>query len=232
MRKVKSVVLITLAGMMLATCRHEIPFPINTNPVNPPVNSGSCSADSVYFANTILPIISSNCAKSGCHDQLTHKEGLILNNYSGIRSIVQPFNASNSKLYKVIITTNPGDVMPPPPAAPLSASNISAIQKWINQGARNNQCNASCDTAVFTYSGAVVPLVNTFCKGCHNPASLGGGVDLSTYVSVKSVASTGRLVGSIKHNAGYVPMPQGGNQLQDCQIRQIEKWIQAGMLNN
>ena len=74
--------------------------------------------------------------------------------------------------------------------------------------------------------------MNTYCKGCHNPASLGGGIDLSTYDGVKTVALNGRLSGSINHLAGFVAMPQGGNKLQECQIKQIEKWIAGGALNN
>lgn len=218
--------------ILLVTCRHEIPVPAGTSQGEPPAITGNCSPDSVYFANTILPIISSNCAKSGCHDPARHVEGLVLNNYGGIMRIVQPGNASGSKLYRVITTTSSGDVMPPPPAPRLSAADIAAIQKWINQGARNNQCTAACDTARFTYSGAVAPIMNMYCKGCHNPTSLGGNIDLSTYTTVKWIAGTGRLMGSINQLPGYAAMPKGGNKLQSCQIRQIEKWIQSGMPNN
>ena len=232
MRKVKFIVLAVVMAVLVATCRHELPPPLNTTGGPPPVISGSCNPDSVYFANTILPLISSNCAMSGCHDPGSHKEGLVLNNYSGIMRLVVPGNAGGSKLFKVITTTNPGDVMPPPPHSRLSTANIAAIQKWINQGAKNNQCSPPCDTALFTYSGAISPMFNTYCKGCHNPSSLGGGVDLSSYATVKAIASTGRLMGSIKHSPGYIPMPQGGNKLQDCQVREVEKWIQSGMPNN
>jgi mono/diheme cytochrome c family protein len=75
-------------------------------------------------------------------------------------------------------------------------------------------------------------LINTYCKGCHNPNSLGGSIDLSAYNGVKAVAINGRLMGSINHASGFVAMPQGGNKLQDCQIQQVEKWIQAGSPNN
>jgi cytochrome c553 len=85
---------------------------------------------------------------------------------------------------------------------------------------------------VFTYSGAVLPLMNTYCKGCHNPSSLGGGIDVSTYASVKAIATNGKLMGSIRHTAGYVAMPQGSSKLSDCKIQQIQKWIFAGTLNN
>ena len=219
-------------ALLVATCKHEIPLPVDQNSGPPPVNSGNCSADSVYFANAILPIISSSCAMSGCHDPVSHKEGFVLNNYSGIMRLVKPGNASESKLYKVITTRSSEDIMPPPPHPPLSSANITAIQKWIAQGAKNNQCNAACDTSIFTYSAAVVPILNTYCKGCHNPGSPGGGIDLSNYNSVKAVATSGRLMGSINHLPGFKAMPQGGNKLQECQIKQIEKWIQSGSLNN
>jgi Planctomycete cytochrome C len=234
--KLKLIISLLMLVLLMVTCKHELPFPVSGtggagSGSNPPAGS-TCSPDTVYFVNVILPLISSNCAMSGCHDPATHRSGLVLNNYSGIMSIVRAGNASGSKLYEVISTTNKGDIMPPPPNAALSSSNISLIQKWINQGAKNNQCSGGCDTSTFTYSGAVIPLISTYCKGCHNPASLGGGIDLSSYTGVKTVALDGRLTGSITQATGYKPMPQGGNKLQDCQITQIEKWINAGAQNN
>jgi hypothetical protein len=218
--------------LLFASCKHQIPFADNQGNQVPPVVTGTCSPDSVYFTNSVLPLISSGCALSGCHDPGRHEEGLVLNSYSGIMKIVLIGDASASKLYKVITNPDPGDVMPPPPHARFSATDIALVQKWINQGARNNQCKVECDTTVFTFSGAVMPLINTFCKGCHNPASLGGGIDLSNYNTIKLVATSGKLMGSIKHAPGFVAMPQGGSQLQDCQIRQIEKWIASGVNNN
>ena len=155
-----------------------------------------------------------------------------MNNYSGIISLVQPGNARASKLYQVISAVGGEDVMPPPPHSHFTSQQIATIQKWINQGATNNQCMASCDTTVFGFSQAVLPILNNFCKGCHNPASLGGGIDLSTYNAIKAVAVDGRLLGSITHAAGFMPMPKGGNKLDDCQVKQIEKWIQSGVPNN
>lgn len=231
--KCKLTALILFLSLLLITCKHEIPFSKDiSNGNDPVVNSGACSPDSVYFANVILPLISSNCAISGCHDPVTHEDGLVLNSYAGIMAITRSGNARESKLYRVITTSDQGDVMPPPPHSPLSSSNKDAVLKWINQGAKNNLCTDACDTTAFTFSATVVPLINNYCKGCHNPASLGGGIDLSSYSGIKSVAVNGKLMGSITHSPGYVAMPQGGNKLQDCQVKQIEKWIKAGLNNN
>ena len=46
-----------------------------TQPSTPVVVT--CSPDTVYFSQTILPLITSNCAMSGCHDAISHKEGVI-----------------------------------------------------------------------------------------------------------------------------------------------------------
>jgi hypothetical protein len=92
--------------------------------------------------------------------------------------------------------------------------------------------NDTCGTLVFTYSGAIAPLLNTNCIRCHNATTTRAGINLSTYEGVKTVALNGRLLGSIKKETGYKPMPPGNTKLPGCQIRQIEKWVRAGAENN
>jgi hypothetical protein len=90
----------------------------------------------------------------------------------------------------------------------------------------------TCGITVFTYSGAVAPLMTTSCTRCHNATTSRAGINLTTYDGVKAVALNGRLLGSIKKEAGFKPMPPGNTKLPDCQIRQIQKWVQAGAPNN
>lgn len=71
---------------------------------------------------------------------------------------------------------------------------------------------------------------NVLCR-LHNPNSAGGSVILTTYSGTQVVALNGKLVGSVTHAVGSIPMPQGG-KLSDCQIIQIRKWVGAGALNN
>ncbi|MFC0774153.1 hypothetical protein [Terrimonas alba] len=230
-------VIIAVGAMVITfyACRHQIPFPNtsgtgNDNGGNPPAVS-TCSADTVYFVNEIMPIISSNCTMSGCHDNITHADGVNLTSYANIKRYVTAGNAGDSKLYKVIIKTD-GDRMPPPPMAPLTQDQKDKIAKWINQGALNNNCTASCDTSVFTYSRAIKPIMDNKCRGCHNPSSLGGNIDVSTYSAVKVIALNGKLFGSVSHQPGYSPMPKNAAKLSDCEISQIQKWINGGSLNN
>jgi hypothetical protein len=223
--------LILFLLILFFSCKHEIP---PQNLTDPPVAGGTqtCSADTVYFQNKVLPLINSSCAMSGCHDAVTRKEGINLSSYANIIATggVKPGDPANSKLYKVLNRTG-SDRMPPPPAAAFTQTQKDIIYKWILQGAGNNACN-DCDTTVFTYNAGIAPIINTYCKGCHNASSLGGGIDLSIYTGVKNIAANGKLEGSITHATGYSAMPQGSAKLSDCRITQIKKWIAAGALNN
>jgi uncharacterized membrane protein len=226
--------------VMLNACRHEIPLPATGTGGSTggsgggggtPVPVSTCSPDSVYFASQVLPVISSNCTMSGCHDAITHADGVNLTTYTLIMRYVVPGNASNSKLYTVLNKSG-SDRMPQPPKPALTTAQKALIQKWINQGAKNNNCIGSCDTATFTFSGAVKVIMDNKCTGCHNPSSLGGNIDLSTYSAVRIVALSGKLNGSVSQQPGYSPMPKNSTKLSDCEIRQIQKWIAAGSLNN
>ena len=224
-----------LAAMALTSifiaCKHEPEL----QPAPTPITGGtqSCSADTVYFQNKVLPLIVSSCAKSGCHDAISKEDGVELTSYDKIMTTgkVRPGNPGESKLYKVLNETDPDKVMPRPPSAPLTAAEKNIIYKWILQGANNNACN-DCDSSTFTYSGALVPIINTHCKGCHNPSFISGGLDLTTYASVRAIALNGKLMGSVDHLPGFPAMPKGGTKLSDCKITQIRKWIAAGSPNN
>jgi Planctomycete cytochrome C len=221
-------------------CVHEpfAPPPIPEPPVvvNPGNTGGYVGTPCVYqgvcFESVILPIYVSSCARSKCHDVKTRKADRILDSYANIlKGGITPGNHTSSKLYKVLFATE-SDQMPPLPDTQLSKAQKDSIAKWIDQGAKNTvKCNCSCDTTQFKYATIVQPLIQNYCVGCHNPNSLGGNVDLSTYTLTKSAATSGKLVGSVKQQATFSPMPKNG-KLSDCQIIQISKWVQAGSLNN
>ncbi|MDP2336331.1 MAG: c-type cytochrome domain-containing protein [Bacteroidota bacterium] len=226
-----SIFSVLFAGIAIAytACKHEIPAFPDADTSTPSVITISCSTDSVYFANTIQPLLVSGCAMSGCHDAITHKEGINLTTYTGVMKEVNAGNASNSSLYKSMVRTD-DERMPPSPAAAFTADQLTKVRSWINQGAKNNGCN-SCDTTSFKFTATIKPLIQTKCQGCHNPASLGGGIDLSTYAGIKSSAASGKLYGSVIWANGFFKMPQN-SKLPACEITQIKKWIAAGSLNN
>ncbi len=199
----------------------------------PPKPAVDCSPDTVYFKQTILPLVTSNCAKSGCHDAISHKEGVVLTDYSNIMREVKVSSPASSDLYKCLNKTG-DERMPPAPAAEFSLSNKALLLKWIQQGAKNNSCSntANCDTVNVTYNASVAPILKTYCVGCHSATSPSAGVDLSTFAGVKVQAANGRLIGSITHAVGYKPMPSSTSKLGSCEINQIQVWITKGTLNN
>ncbi|HEX8427757.1 hypothetical protein [Hymenobacter sp.] len=90
----------------------------------------------------------------------------------------------------------------------------------------------TCNTANVTYALTVAPLLQKNCTSCHNSNFAGGRINLSTYDQVRTVALSGRLMGSVDHEAGYSPMPKGGTKLDDCDISQLRKWVTDGAVNN
>ncbi len=237
-------ILFTLVAFIAAfnACQH---VPDSTTLVDPnapgpgtpggPVSGGgqTCSTDTVYFQNKVLPLLISSCAKSGCHDAASHQDGVELTSYEKIMATadVDPGDPNGSDLYEVLNEDDPDKVMPRPPNNPLTAAEKQLIRNWILQGAKNNACN-DCDTATITWSGAVLPIINTHCKGCHNPAFLSAGLDLTSYANVRTIGLNGKFEGVVNHLPGYPAMPRGAAKLDDCKITQIQKWIDAGAQNN
>ncbi len=228
--------------MMLPACEHDTVAPITPDPgdtiVNPIDTTGvPCDPNIVYFEQELLPILKSNCAKSGCHDAITHEKGLILDNYQNVMAsgIVRPFDLNDSELYEVITETDPDKVMPEPPNQRLTTSQIALIAQWIEQGAKNETCDdmaGVCNTEGVSYSAFVAPLLSTFCVGCHSGVSPSGNIVLNLHSGVQTVALNGRLVGAITWANGYQKMPQGSNKLSDCNIDKIKAWISDGAQNN
>lgn len=197
--------------------------------------------DTICFNQNILPILLSSCGKAGCHDAASHEGDYVLTSYSTLRQnseAIVPYNLNESKVYKVITETDPGDVMPPPPNSPLTSEQKELFSTWITQGALNSDCPwTACDTINnISFSQQVWPIVQNNCLGCHSASSPSGGVDLSNYTQVKYYAETLRngtpiLTGSLRQNPGFVPMPPSG-MLSTCQLRTFELWITQGVLDN
>jgi uncharacterized membrane protein len=227
----KIVIMMIFGVMVLFACRHAILSPAGgtvTTPVNPPPPL----TGEVCF-NDVLDIFRSSCAKSGCHDAASAQKGYVFDSYSNImQKDIRPGDAAASKVYRMITEPDPGKRMPRLPYPPLLPEQVSLIQKWINQGARNTTgCGNACDTTQFTYT-AVKKIIDAKCINCHSGSTPSGGLDYSTYAGLKAVADAGRLVGAITHSAGYTPMPFQQPKLDDCKITQVKKWVQSGAPNN
>lgn len=216
-------------SLFLVACMHKIP--------NPPIANNTITVpdSTICFERDILPIFINNCTQSNCHSASSAQEGYILTEYNSIvKKGIKKGNATDSKIYEVLIEKDLEDRMPLAPNAALSAAQIKLIKQWIDDGALNttNCTIAECDTNLFTYSGAISVTMNEYCVGCHNTNTRSGGISLDNYNEVKSVVNKGRLLGVVKREDGFSAMPQSGMPLSDCKILQIEKWIANNAPNN
>ncbi len=100
-------------------------------------------SSNVSFGSHIQPLLLVKCAYSGCHDQASSSNKFLnLTTYSGITSdplIVYPFSPETSKLVWAIKGQSGSYPMPPPPnTAPLNQNQITGIETWVKEGAKNN----------------------------------------------------------------------------------------------
>jgi hypothetical protein len=114
-------------------------------------------------------------------------------------------------------------------AQSCSYDNLSEI--YPSSGDETN-----CDTArVISYSSDIIPIMGNSCgsnNNCHKSGSSDSDIPLDDIRSIRDLAADGSLMGSILHQSGYEPMPDGGSQLSECSIQKIQAWINQGTLNN
>ena len=211
MKKIISITILIIIAS-LTTCTYDVDVP------------------TICFQEDVLPIFISNCTMSGCHNAKQHEAGYDLSNYEGIMKGVHAKHPLSSEIYDVIKGNNPS--MPQNPYPKLTRLQVNTIRRWIQQGAQNTSHCSSCDTSNYTFSGRINTIVQTWCIGCHNATSTGGGYDFSTYKGVVAAITANRFLGSIQQTAGYSPMPQNSGQLSSCDITAIEKWILQGYPDN
>jgi hypothetical protein len=231
--KICALLMIATCSIFIQSCKHELDNPDNNNNNNnpnpidtttpPPIDSVVC------FESQILPLFVSNCAKSGCHDAITQEKNIQLTDYTNIMEEIVPNEPSSGKVMESILDGS----MPPNPYSHLTSAQISLINLWINQGAQNTtNCSNACDTTAFRYSANIVPIMSTFCNGCHGENSPSDGINTSSWAGLQPIVDDGRLLLSIQHANGFSPMPKGSAMMNTCNITKIRKWIQAGALNN
>ena len=62
----------------------------------------------------------------------------------------------------------------------------------------------SCDTTgTVSYSQKVVPILQQQCYGCHSGGAPSGGIPMGTYAADKTIATNGKLYGTISFASGY-----------------------------
>lgn len=95
--------------------------------------------------------------------------------------------------------------------------------------ASKSATKTTTEVKTITYNADVKPIVDEYCgTKCHSASKKAGGIDLSTYTSVKHEGIDGDLLGAIQHGEGFKPMPKNGDKLSDENIQLITNWVQSG----
>lgn len=94
--------------------------------------------------------------------------------------------------------------------------------------------STSCKDTQVSFSSQVLPLMNARCNqsSCHNGNDRAGQIVLDNFTNLLVSANDGSLLGSMRHSAGYLPMPDGAAMLDNCSIELVATWISEGSLNN
>ena len=183
--------------------------------------------DVVCFSRDLLPVLSSSCGVTGCHDQTTHKDGYIVTSYSSIMSnLVKAGSPTSSKLY----TSVKNNSMPPGSYTKLTQAVKDSIFNWIKNGALNGVCVSSCDTTgVVTYQKQITALLASNCNSCHSGTTAQKGIRLDSYAAVKTYLDNGKLMAAVKGTS--IQMPPG-YKITNCEMRQLELWKSTGATQN
>ena len=223
---------IILAGI---SCKTDPIIPKGGIPVAPPIQdpgiANLCPDGTISFQHQVLPIMVSSCAYSGCHDVITAEEGVILDSYDHVIQSVTPGKPEDSELYEYL-TESGDDIMPPPPANPLTRTQISIIREWVLQGAENTMCGTSCDSTKTSFTINVYPLLQDYCIGCHRADRADGNVTLDHYDQILPYVENGALIGTIENDQFFPVMPPTGSKISNCRADQVKQWIEEGALNN
>jgi uncharacterized membrane protein len=120
LKRILGITAILAMALLYFSCKHETVIP----------------EQKVCFTADVQPIINANCANTGCHDAITHEEGIDLSSYNGIMKEVSAGKPYDSELYDIIRSGE----MPPSPRTALNSDQMKLIYVWILQGAKNEAC--------------------------------------------------------------------------------------------
>jgi len=85
-----------------------------------------------------------------------------------------------------------------------------------------------CDTMNVSYLSVIQPILKDNCYQCHNQISKTAGFNIEDKEEIKLRMKSGLLQGAINRKTGYPQMPYLMPKLDDCTIKKIEAWQNAG----
>ncbi len=92
--------------------------------------------------------------------------------------------------------------------------------------------DTECTTDNMSYNDDILPIIQLNCYACHDQRNQLAGVILEGHAALKTYVDNGKLLGVIRHDPGFPPMPNGAPKLRSCDIEKIESWVNDGAMNN
>lgn len=97
-----------------------------------------------------------------------------------------------------------------------------------------NETKRICDIPTeVNYKDHVSNLIEVHCAMCHAPEvykKKASRIKIFDYPSLKIVAESGQLIGSITHATGFIAMPyRREEKIDSCAIEVFKKWVATGM---
>jgi hypothetical protein len=102
--------------------------------IYPTTGTTTCDTTSATFAAFVSPLISSNCATSGCHSAASSAAGVNLGTYTAIKSYI---TSSKTTFFGTINQTSGYSAMPKG-GSKFTACNITKLNNWVTAGMLNN----------------------------------------------------------------------------------------------
>ena len=93
-------------------------------------DSVACDTSMVTFSGHVLPLLQANCTK--CHNDKKAAARVNLSNYEGVKKV------SDEGELMGTVTHSKGFKSMPKKADKLSDCQIAVLQKWVNEGAKND----------------------------------------------------------------------------------------------
>ena len=123
MNKIKPILLGIATVLLFMNCEKKVG---KTAPLPAPAPANLC--DSIKFNKHIKPIITNNCAKSGCH--VSGFGSGDFTTYAGLN-----LKVTNGK-FKLRVFDSPNNPMPP--SGMLVQAQLDSIKCWLDKGALND----------------------------------------------------------------------------------------------
>ncbi|MBT4793485.1 MAG: hypothetical protein HON90_18070 [Halobacteriovoraceae bacterium] len=201
-----------------------------TEPLPPTSSEDPTSNEVVSWVSDIQPLLKARCISC-------HKEGMPKDwtDYETVKSASEKILAS--------IKHEDGVMGMPLVGGKLTDEQVNLFQAWIDTGMQESssvctptepqqQTEPLPQTSSEEPTNEVVnwvldiqPLLKDRCTNCHNVGM--AAKDWTDYELVK--AASERILGSIKHENGFMPMPIVGDKFTGEQVSLFQAWVDTGM---